>query len=50
MIEVLQIQYIDKIVDVPVQKQRQVPMVQKVQKSVEVPQIQQEDAEGSGSS
>ena len=36
----LQVQYIDKIVDAPVQKQRQVPMVQKVQKTVEIPQVE----------
>merc|ERR1712061_899379 len=39
-VEVPQVQYIDRIVDVPVVKQRQVPSVQKVQKTVEVPQIQ----------
>merc|ERR1719498_1575908 len=38
--EVPQVQFIDKVVDIPVQKQRQVPMIQKVQKTVEVPQIQ----------
>merc|ERR1712013_650060 len=56
MVEVPQVQYIDRVVDVPVVKQRhvpaiqkvqktvvqhrQVPSVQKVQKTVEVPQVQ----------
>jgi len=39
-VEVPQVQYIDRVVDVPVVKQRQVPSVQKVQKTVEVPQVQ----------
>merc|ERR1712093_912611 len=34
---------IDKVVDVPVVRQRQVPSVQKVQKYVEIPQIQYVD-------
>ena len=42
-VEVPQIQYEDQIVQVPVQKQVQVPVVQKVQKTVKVPQIQYED-------
>ena len=37
-VEVPQIQFIDKAVDVPVIVQRQVPIVRKVQKTVEVPQ------------
>merc|ERR1711916_268845 len=39
-VEIPQIQYIDKVVDVPVVMQRQLPTIQKVQKTVEVPQIQ----------
>merc|ERR1719480_232117 len=39
-VEIPQVQYVDKVVDIPVQKQRQVPMVQTVQKTVEIPQIQ----------
>merc|ERR1712084_55842 len=39
-VEVPQVQYIDRVVDVPVVKQRHVPSVQKVQKTVEVPQVQ----------
>merc|ERR1712083_199712 len=34
------VQYIDRVVDVPVVKQRQVPSIQKVQRTVEVPQVQ----------
>ena len=37
--EVLQAQVIDKVVDVPVDMQRQAPAVQVVQKTAEVPQI-----------
>ena len=33
-------QYIDKIVDVPIVVQRQAPTVQTVKKTVEVPQVQ----------
>ena len=36
--EVPQVQYIDKIVDVPVVAQRQVSTIQTVQRTVEVPQ------------
>merc|ERR1739838_126425 len=39
-VEVPQVQYIDKVVDVPVVKQRHVPSVQKVQKPVTVPVIE----------
>ena len=35
-----QLQFIDRFVDEPVQKQRQASMTQNVQKTVEVPQIQ----------
>merc|ERR1712206_18087 len=35
-----QVQYIDRVVDVPVERQRHVPMIQTVQKFVDVPQIQ----------
>ena len=35
-----QVQYIDKVEDVPVVKQRKVPMIQEVPKTVEVPQLQ----------
>merc|ERR1711998_302460 len=38
-IEVPQVQIVDEIVDVPVEKQVQVPHVQKVQKTVKVPTI-----------
>jgi hypothetical protein len=38
--EVPQIQFIDEVVDVPVQKQRQVPMIMKVQRTVVVPQVE----------
>ena len=38
--EVLQAQFIDKVVDVSVHKQRQVPAVQVAQKAAEAPQIQ----------
>ena len=38
-IEVPQIAYIDRVVDVPVEKQVHVPHVQNVQKVIEVPQI-----------
>merc|ERR1719446_645412 len=41
--DVPQVQYVDRYVDVPVVKQREVPMVQKVQRTVEVPQIQYVD-------
>ena len=39
-VEILQIQYIDKVVEVPGVLQRQHPAIQKVQKTVEVPQVQ----------
>merc|ERR1712032_721987 len=39
-VDVPQVQIIDKTVEVPVQKQMQVPMVTKVQKEVDVPQIE----------
>merc|ERR1711881_625512 len=39
-VDVPQVQYVDKVVPVPVQKQRQVPMIQTVQKTVQVPQVQ----------
>ena len=42
-VEVPQVQYIDKNVDVPVVRQGQVPTVQAVQKTVEVPQFQFHD-------
>ena len=38
--DVPQIQYVDKIVEVPVQKQRHVPVIQKVPKIVEVPTLE----------
>ncbi len=34
--EVPQIQYVDEIVDVPVRKERRVPMIQKITKEVEI--------------
>ena len=42
-VEVPQVQYIDKTVDVPVVKQGQVHAVQAVQKTVEVPQVEFHD-------
>eukprot|EP00971_Amphidinium_carterae_P052413 1031692-Amphidinium_carterae.1 len=39
-VEVPQVQIIDKVVDVPVTKERMCPMVSTVQKTVEVPQVQ----------
>ena len=36
-LEIQQVQYIDRVIDVPVQKKVQVPRVQKVQKTVEAP-------------
>jgi len=39
-VEVPQIEYEDQVVQVPVQKQVQVPHVQTVQKTVEIPQIE----------
>ena len=39
-VEVPQIQYEDQVVQVPIQKQVQVPHVQTVQKTVEIPQIE----------
>ena len=42
-VEVPQVQYLDKTVDVPVVRQGQVPTVQAVQKTVEVPQFQLHD-------
>ena len=41
--DVPQIQYVDKIVDVPVQQQRHVPVIQKVPKIVEVPTLEYVD-------
>ena len=41
--DVPQIQYVDKIVEVPVQKQRHVPVVQKVPKIVELPTLEYVD-------
>ena len=38
--EIPQVQYIDKIVDMPIVTQRQVPTIQMMQESVEVPQVQ----------
>jgi len=38
-----QVQYSDRVVDVPVVQQRQVPSVQKAQKTGEVPQVQHTD-------
>ena len=35
-----EVQYIDNVVDVPVVKQRQVPLIKKVQNTVEAPQVQ----------
>ena len=35
-----QVEYVDEDVEVPVTKQVRVPMIQKVQKIVKVPQIQ----------
>merc|ERR1712107_921805 len=39
-IEIPQMQYIDKVVDVPVVQVMQVPQVQVVEKTVEIPQLQ----------
>merc|ERR1711916_74501 len=39
-VEVPQLQFIDKVVDIPVEAQRQIPMVQTVQKTIEIPQLQ----------
>merc|ERR1711945_20320 len=38
-----QVQFIDKVVDIPVVAQRQIPMVQTVQKTIEIPQLQYVD-------
>ena len=38
-----QVQYEDQVVQVPVQKQVHVPMVQTVQKHIEIPQIEYQD-------
>ena len=35
-----QVQIIEKVVDVPVTKERMVPMIEKVTKTVEVPEVQ----------
>ena len=43
IVEVLQVQYNDRFVDVPVVKQDQVPSVQRAQKTVEKPQVQYVD-------
>eukprot|EP00969_Alexandrium_andersonii_P274485 12131872-Alexandrium_andersonii.AAC.1 len=40
MVEVPRIQFVDDIVDAPVEKQRQVSTVQAVQERVEVPQLE----------
>merc|ERR1712012_1319198 len=42
-VEVPQLQFIDKVVDIPVVAQRQIPMVQTVQKTIEIPQLQYVD-------
>ena len=39
-VEVPQIQFLDRVVDVPLVMQQQVPMIQKVQKTVEISQVQ----------
>ena len=39
-VEVSQVQFIDKTIDVPVVRQRRVPTIQPVQKTVEKPQVQ----------
>merc|ERR1712151_1448277 len=39
-VEVPEIQIVDSHVHIPIQKHRHVPMIQKVQKTVEVPEIQ----------
>ena len=39
-VEVPQIRFIDRVVDIPVVQQRQVPMVQTIHKTVEIPQAQ----------
>ena len=41
-----QVEIEEQVVEVPVAKQVQVPMIQKVQKSVDVPQIEYEDQAG----
>ena len=38
-VEVPQVQIIEKVVDMPVLKERMVPMIQKVTKTFEVPQV-----------
>ena len=38
--EINQVQIIDKVVDVPVTKERMVPVIEKVTKTVEVPEVQ----------
>ena len=43
ILEVPQLQLIDKVVDVPIVMQRRFPTIQRVQKTVEVPQIQYVD-------
>merc|ERR1711972_185449 len=39
IVEVPEIVFVDRVVDIPVTKQRQVPMVQTVQKTVEIPEV-----------
>ena len=39
-VEVLQIQFIDTVLDIPVVTQRRLPTVQTVQKTGEIPQVQ----------
>ena len=41
--EVPQVVYIDKVVDVPMVSEREAPMIQKVLKTVEVPQVEYND-------
>ena len=41
-----QVEIEEQVVEVPVAKHVQVPMIQKVQKSVDVPQIEYEDQAG----
>ena len=39
--EIPQVQFLDKVVDLAIVEQRQVPMVLTVQRSVEIPQVRQ---------
>lgn len=43
VLQVPQIEIEEQVVEVPVAKQVQVPMIQKVQKMVDVPQVEYED-------